>query len=214
MLIVDDEPNNRKLLVSLLTPFGFELQEASNGQEAIDLWKTWEPHLIWMDMRMPVLDGYEATKYIKSEIRNSKSEIQTVVIAVTASSFEEERAVVLSAGCDDFLRKLFREVEIFGLLYKHLGVRFVYEEPEQGRKVAGVQEYLPKGVLIPEAIAMLPDELRTGLRQAVEVIDMERANSLIEQIRQQDEPLAEVLAELVKNYRFDILQELFEKISS
>jgi hypothetical protein len=61
ILIVDDNPNNRRLLVKLLTPFGFDVQEAVNGQEAIAVWNTFEPHLFWMDMLMPVLDGYEAT---------------------------------------------------------------------------------------------------------------------------------------------------------
>uniref|UniRef100_UPI0030DA8ED3 ATP-binding protein n=1 Tax=Planktothrix sp. PCC 11201 TaxID=1729650 RepID=UPI0030DA8ED3 len=66
ILTVDDKPINCKLLIQLLSPLGFELKEARNGLEAIAIWNQWEPHLIWMDMRMPVMDGYEATKYIKS----------------------------------------------------------------------------------------------------------------------------------------------------
>jgi CheY-like chemotaxis protein len=214
LLIVDDKPDNRALLVKLLNPFvaltgsgqGFELREATNGQEAIDIWQEWEPHLIWMDMRMPVMDGYEATKHIKSKIKNLQSKIQTIIIAVTASSFEKERAIILSAGCDDFLHKPFREHEVFDLLRKHLGVQFVYEEGE-GQKVKGEGQKM-KEVLTPVAFATIPDELRIGLQHAVEVIDMERADSLIDQIREHNGPLADVLAELVKNYRFDTLQEL------
>jgi CheY-like chemotaxis protein len=234
LLIVDDKQDNRQVLIKMLKPFGFELREAENGQEAIDIWQEWEPHLIWMDLRMPVMDGYEATKEIrraeeqklrKAEVEKSRraeeqktvssdqhpaSSIQhrTVIIAVTASSFEQEQAVILSAGCDDFLRKPFREHEIFDLLHKHLGIRFVYEEGE-GQKVKGEEQKVEE-VLTPEAFAALPDELCAGLQHAVEVIDMERANSLIDRIREHNRPLAEALTELVNNYRIDVLQALFQ----
>jgi CheY-like chemotaxis protein len=125
ILIVDDRYDNRQLLIKLLNPLGFELREASNGQDAIALWETFEPHLIWMDMRMPVMDGYEATKQIKATTKGQA----TAIIALTASILEEERAVVLSAGCDDFLRKPFRESDIFEAMHKHIGVRYIYDEP-------------------------------------------------------------------------------------
>ena len=65
-------------------------------------------------------------------------------------------------------------------------------------------------VLTPETFAALPDELRVGLQHAVEVIDMEMAKNLITRIREHNRPLAEALTELVNNYRFDVLQALFE----
>jgi CheY-like chemotaxis protein len=108
ILIADDKWSNCQLLIKLLNPLGFELREASNGKEAVEIWDEWEPHLIWMDMRMPVMDGYEATKQIKATIKGQA----TTVIALTATSLEEERAIVLSAGCDDFIRKPFREADI------------------------------------------------------------------------------------------------------
>jgi len=225
ILIVDDKQDNRKLLIKLLAPFdpstesvssdvegfrtGFEVREAANGQEAIEVWKEWKPHLIWMDTRMPVMDGYEATKHIKSEIRNPKFKIQTVIIAVTASSFEEERAIAVSTGCDDFLRKPFRETEIFKLMSKHLGIRFVYEESQKS-KVKG-QKSKVEEMLTPAALAVLPNKLRVDLQQAVEAIDLEITNDIINRIRGQNDSLADALTELVKQYRFDILQALFEE---
>ena len=80
--IVDDRWTNRQLLIKLLNPLGFDLREAANGQEAIEIWETWKPQLICMDIRMPVPGGYEATKRIKAEIRNSQSGIQTTIIGV------------------------------------------------------------------------------------------------------------------------------------
>jgi CheY-like chemotaxis protein len=205
ILVVDDRWENRRLLVRLLEPFGFELKEAANGQEAVALWKEWEPHLIWMDMRMPVMDGYDAAERIKATTKGQA----TAIVALTASAFEEEKAVILSAGCDDFLRKPFKEAEILNMLTKHLGVRFVYEERQQG---AGSREQGARNkALRPEAIAALPGPIRNALKMAAIAVDMDKLLSLIEQIRQENMSLAEALTEVVNAYRFDLLEELFEK---
>ncbi|HEY9602144.1 MAG TPA: ATP-binding protein, partial [Allocoleopsis sp.] len=66
ILVVDDVKESRLFLVKLLASVGFSVQDAANGQEAIDRWSAFQPHLIWMDMRMPVIDGYEATRRIKA----------------------------------------------------------------------------------------------------------------------------------------------------
>jgi CheY-like chemotaxis protein len=233
ILIVDDKPDNRKVLMKFLSKLssplsGFELREAATGQEAISICNQWEPHMIWMDLRMPIMDGYEATKRIReverrtsnierddSEFQVSSFKFRSIIIAVSASFSEEEREVALSKGCDDFLRKPFREMDIFDLMHKHLGVRFVYEESNRvaGSKVAGSRQQAGgKEVLTPDALAGLPNELQTGLQQAVERIDLTATKRLIEQIRQHNPALADTLAELVNNYRFDRLQELFEEI--
>jgi signal transduction histidine kinase/CheY-like chemotaxis protein len=222
ILIVDDNQNNRKLLIRLLAPFDFDLREAANGQEAIALWEAWKPHLIWMAIRMPVMDGYEATKRIRKldtgywildtgdQHPAPSTQHRTIIIAVTASSFDEEQAIALSTGCDDFLRKPFRETEIFDLMGKHLGVRFVYDESRKSKVES--QKSKVDDALTPEALATLPNELRIGLQQAVETIELEMTNTIIDQIREQDKPLGNALAELVKQYRFDILQALFEDL--
>jgi CheY-like chemotaxis protein len=205
LLIVDDKPDNRKVLVKLLHPFGFEFREASNGRKAIEIWEQWEPHLIWMDLRMPVMNGYEATQRIRATAKGK----ETIIITLSASSFEEERPMALSKGCDDFLRKPFQEQEIFDLLYKHLGVRFVYEEEQQ---VAGSrQQVTGEDALTPDAFAALPIELVSALREAIDALDIDTTNRIIDQIRQQNKPLATALAELAGGYRFDTLQELFEE---
>ncbi|MCP4010482.1 MAG: response regulator, partial [Proteobacteria bacterium] len=200
-----DRETNRLLLLRLLAPVGFELREAKNGREAVEIWKKWEPHLICMDMRMPVMDGYEATKRIKAATKGQA----TAIIAVTASAFEDERAVVLSAGCDDFVRKPFRESEIFDVIHRHIGVRYVYEDtveisPEADNAATG-------DVLTHARLDALPGELLADLEKAVIRNDPNAADAVIYQIREKDEPLAGALAALVKEFRFDILQEIFEE---
>ncbi|NJO47843.1 MAG: response regulator [Oscillatoriales cyanobacterium RM2_1_1] len=94
----------------------------------MDVWQQWQPHLIWMDMRMPVMDGYEATRMIRASPQGKS----TVIIALTASAFEQDRGAVLAAGCNDFVRKPFRESIIFEKMAQYLGIRYRYaEEPEE-----------------------------------------------------------------------------------
>ncbi|MBD0336412.1 MAG: response regulator, partial [Cyanobacteria bacterium Co-bin13] len=125
LLVVEDQVANRQLLVKLLSTVGFEVRQAVNGEDAISQAKSWHPHLIWMDVRMPVLDGYEATRWIKQQAGTGPA---PKIIALTANAFEEERAAALAAGCDDFLRKPIQEESLFNKMAEHLGVRYVYQE--------------------------------------------------------------------------------------
>ncbi len=197
MLIVDDNANTRKLFLKLLRPFGFEMQEASNGVEALKIWGDWHPHVVWMDVRMPVMDGCEAVK----RIRRADTQ-HTLIFAVSASSFDEERAAVLSNGCDDFLQKPFQHEEVFDLLHKHLGIRFTYKDASPltltSRLTADMLTGLPKG-------------LRDELRHAAVVLDLNLINHIIGKIRQHDASLADELKNVASHYRFDLLQKYFEE---
>ena len=207
ILIVDDKPLNRQLLIKLLNPLGFELKEATNGQEAIEIWDSWEPHLIWMDMRMPVMDGYEATQYIKSTIKGQA----TAIIALTASVLEEERAVILSAGCDAFMRKPFREADIFDAMHKHIGVRYIYEDRGQANLLA-----IKEGdrAMTAADFVKLPESLVADLKLAILNADMDLIYSLIEQIRLKDAVTAGAIANCIENFEYDkVLKLISEAIS-
>jgi PAS domain S-box-containing protein len=199
LLVVEDRWENRQLLVGLLEPLGFEIRQAVNGQEAIDLWESFEPHLIWMDLRMPVMDGYEATKQIKSQLKGQA----TVIIAITASAFEEERVVALSAGCDDFIRKPFREEEIFEKMAQYLGISYRYEPIVLPAK----PDVTPSGGAIA-LLERMPATWREQLHQAATEVDAEQIFQLIHQIPPENASLALALADLVNNYRFDRIVEL------
>jgi CheY-like chemotaxis protein len=194
---------NRKLLVKMLAPLGFEVREAVNGREAIEIWERWEPQLIWMDMRMPVMDGYEATRRIKATIKGQA----TVIVAVTASALEEDRALILSEGCDAYIRKPFREMELFDVLSKHLGVRLVYEE------IGAVDRPVSRDAdaRLVERLSALPADWVADLQEAAILGDLGSILVLVDRIREQDAALAEALADLAHDFDHDRILTLIEQ---
>lgn len=201
ILIVDDKWTNRKLLIKLLSPLGFKLQEASNGQEAIEMWHSFEPHLIWMDMRMPVMNGYEATKQIKASVKGQA----TAIIALTASILEEERAIVLDAGCDDFVRKPFREREIFETMSKHIGVRYIYAEPAAAPAPTATETVTPSDLL------QLPSELLAEIENAILSVDLEQFDRAIALMATHNAAFAQRLSELAYQFEYDEIIALIKK---
>jgi two-component system sensor histidine kinase/response regulator len=129
ILIVEDNITNRLLLKTLLRRAGVEVREAINGEVAVALWRTWAPQLIWMDMRMPKLDGYVATRQIRAE-EAREDRTPTVIIALTATAFEEDKKAMLAAGCDDILSKPFQVMKILQKMQHYLGLEFAYESIE------------------------------------------------------------------------------------
>ncbi|WP_237741231.1 hybrid sensor histidine kinase/response regulator [Geminocystis herdmanii] len=204
ILIVDDKDINRQLLVKLLTPFEFILKEANNGKEALEIWEEWQPNLIFMDMRMPILDGYEATKIIKSTVKGNA----TAIVAVTASVLEEEKAIILSAGCDDFVRKPFRQDTIFSMLTQHLGVRFIYSDINDNSPPKKSLE------LISSDFAIMSEEWLEELYQASIELNEDLILSLIQQIPADKEYLKEGLSNIVNSLEFDRITDLIENILS
>lgn len=199
ILVVEDTWANRKLLVNLLEPLGFEVREAVNGQESLDIWEEWEPHLIWMDLRMPVMNGYEAAQQIKASARGQAA----IIIALTASAFEEQRAVVLSAGFDDFVRKPFRSSDIFDKMAKHLGLRYQYEAAES------LENGRQKRVALTSVdLDGLPETWLADLHHAAIRGKDKLIFDLLDQIRPEHEALAQALSQLVHDFRFDKIVEL------
>ncbi|HEY9597572.1 MAG TPA: response regulator, partial [Cyanophyceae cyanobacterium] len=201
ILVVEDRWTNRHLLVTLLKSAGFQVREAENGEEAVALWEQWKPHLIFMDMRMPVMDGYEATRQIKSHVKGHA----TVIIALTASAFEEQRSAILSAGCDDFMRKPFREEVLFAKIAEYLGVHYIYKAQELSVLPAS-RERIEE--LTPDALMVMPPEWLTQLYRAAEACRDEEILMLIEQIPDEYQSMKRSLIDLVDNFRLDIIFDL------
>ncbi|HEY9643263.1 MAG TPA: ATP-binding protein [Coleofasciculaceae cyanobacterium] len=215
ILVVDDRPVNRQLLVKLLTPLGFEVREAENGQAAIALWESWAPHLIWMDMRMPVMDGYEATQRIKAQPQGAA----TIIIALSSSAFEEERPTILAAGCDDFVGKPVREEVILKKIAQYLGVSYRYEVSNPGLNDARYSQDLRnsqaanvEGSLTAESLTVMPAEWITQLYQAANQVNNPLLFQLIEQIPEEQALLANTLRSWVHNFRCDQIIALVEHL--
>ncbi|MEG4443386.1 ATP-binding protein [Microcoleus sp. AT9_B5] len=193
ILIVDDLSDNRQLLIELLAGFNFEVEEASNGIEAIEMWSSFEPHLVFMDMWMPVMDGREATKRIKATVQGQA----TAIIAVSADNAEEAQTITVSDDWDDFIHKPFRDTEIFATLHKHLELRYIYGEPESVPESTQI-----KGPTA-ETLAALPADWLAALEKATIECDLELILSQIEQIRDRNDALASALAVLANEFQFN-----------
>ena len=197
ILIVEDEPDNRLLLEQLLEPLGFPVRTAENGRAGVALFQEWHPHFIWMDRRMPEMDGLEATR----QIRVMEGGWEVKIVAVTASVFREQRRDVLAAGLDDMVSKPFRPAEIYDCLARHLGVRYLYAE-----EVAET----PAAPLCPEMLAALPAALRQELVEALICLDTARIDAAIAQVSREDAALGQVLAQHAERLAFAPLLRALE----
>ncbi|MEG3863790.1 ATP-binding protein, partial [Microcoleus sp. herbarium12] len=222
ILIVDDRTDNRQLLVKMLSPLGFGVQEASNGREAVEMWENWQPHLILMDLRMPVMDGYEATIEIRSRIQQTNQEqegdrqmdiphpefLNPKIVALTASTHEDKRSFSLLVGCDDFIRKPFRKTDIFDTLTKHLGVTYVYsgltafdsrgDRHNLSNPNNAMLAYLPK----------LPAEWTDNMRQAIRSADFDLIGRTIDEIRDAYPEFAAILQANLDNFDYQKILNL------
>ncbi len=250
ILVVEDRLENRQLMVQLLTTTGFVVQEAQNGQQAVTLWSNWQPHLIWMDLRMPVMDGYEATQQIRARERfrntgvqeytstgvresenstsasfssNLAASEQTIIIALTANAFEEDRQQALSVGCDDFICKPFREEEVFEKMAHYLGVRYIYEEPTPLQDKSGTMrsewgkdsEHSHASSRINQLkdhLVKMPPEWVAKLHAAALSAREKEIWKLIEQIPPEQAALAEALAKKVQEFRLDQIIDLTSNV--
>jgi PAS domain S-box-containing protein len=205
ILVVEDKWESRTLLVKLLEPLGFEVREAQNGREAVKIWEDWQPHLIWMDMRMPVMDGYEATQRIRGHVKGQA----TAIIALTASALEQEKVVILSSGCNDFVRKPFRDNLIFDKMREHLGVQYIYANDNSAFPHGDPQQPHSNAQLI-DRLALMPRNWTQHLYEAATLADTEWVRQLIGEISDSESNLAIALLALVKTFRCDTIANLAE----
>ncbi|MDY7007093.1 MAG: GAF domain-containing protein [Cyanobacteriota bacterium] len=214
ILIAEDRNTNRLLLVKLLTSVGFAVQEAENGKQAIEIWHSWQPHLILMDMRMPVMNGYEATTNIRSQLKDGA----TKIIALTASAFEEDKRTILSAGCDDFVRKPFRESELLRTIGKHLEAKYIYATKKIDIDNENINENSSEKILnyseITARIAKMSLEWIEKLNHAASMGSDDEVFQLLKQIPQEEKTLTTALTDLVEDFRFDIIIDLTKHLES
>ncbi|WP_017297122.1 response regulator [Nodosilinea nodulosa] len=206
LLVVEDHAANRYLLVRLLASAGFEVQAASDGQEAVVLAQTWQPHLIWMDIRMPGLDGYGAT----DQIRALDLDPSLVIIALTASPFEEERAKILAAGCDDFVRKPFQMQALLQKIAAYLPVRYRYAgSPDsvvcypEGPAAAELARSQIQRSELRRWLQTRPPQWQQALAQAAIAGSDDRLVALLGQLSEAPASVSQTLTGWARDFEFD-----------
>lgn len=205
ILVVDDKSESRRILRQLLEPVGFLVREAADGAEAIAVWEDWQPHLIWMDLRMPGMNGYEATREIRRREEERSASQPTKILALTATVFDRQPAVVLEVGCDDFVSKPFQDNVIFEKMAEYLGVRYRYED----RNLSGEDCHV-RGSLSSQMFADLPQSWRVELHQAALSAREKQITSAIAQLPPEYHELAQGLTQLCDRFLFDRIVDLLE----
>ncbi|MEI6149443.1 MAG: PAS domain S-box protein [bacterium] len=200
VLIADDKEENRLLLSLMLGKIGFEVREVANGEQAVREFDNWHPHLILMDTRMPVMNGFEAIQRIRSSVGGDKVKI----VSVTASAFDEDRKKAIEIGADDFMGKPFREEVLLEKIKELLTVDYVYaDEPSAPEsETAAVDEGLK------EKMAAIPEAIMSLLHEATLSADLDRMLDLIQQIEPKDAAVARGLRRLAEGFDYQTLLSL------
>lgn len=198
ILVVDDLADNRLLLNQLLTSVGFSVRDASNGEQAVQLFESWQPHLIWMDIRMPVMDGIEATSLIR-KLPGGKS---VKILALTASVFSQDLQPILDAGCNAILNKPYASSTIFEAMTEHLGITFVYEKlvDESPSKVVEIN--------ISQLFSQ-PAQWRQEFLKAVQIGNIKAMLALTEKLPECDSALRDILDQHINGFQLEVLNDLF-----
>ncbi|MDD1621382.1 MAG: ATP-binding protein, partial [Methylococcaceae bacterium] len=191
ILVAEDAADSRDLIIRLLESVGFEVRAVENGEQAVDSFKTWHPHFIWMDIRMPVMDGFQATR----QIRALPGGDSVKIVALTASVFQERLGDILDAGCDDILSKPFEEDHLFRLMGQLLNLQYRYAEVEPTINVGTDLD-----------LAALTPELRLAIKRAAEELDLGAFASIVEQLHRLHPKLAVELEHRVREFRFEQIQ--------
>ncbi|MES9957875.1 MAG: ATP-binding protein, partial [Sedimenticola sp.] len=202
-MIVEDQRENSLLLQRILERFNFEIRAVENGVEAVELFSEWRPDLIWMDRRMPIMDGLEATR----KIRVMPGGEDVKIVAITASVLNEMQDEIMSAGFDTVVHKPYRNEDIYSCLEEQLGLRFIYDSSE-------VEEGEGESELDPSLLDEVPSNLFESLRQAVLALDTEKILAVAEKIEPISSDLATAIRHEVESFDITSLMKFLEKRSS
>jgi CheY-like chemotaxis protein len=188
ILIAEDQLENQLLLTRLMTRIALDVKVAANGEECVRLFQERHPHLIWMDCRMPVMDGMKAARCSRAfpEGRDVK------IVAVTASAFREQEPEIQEAGMDVFVRKPYRSHEIYDCLAKQLGLQYTYNS-------STAEPAAPPELKLAMLVA-LPEPLRRELKEGQVRLDIDQINAVIQQVSEIDAGLARSLSNLAQDF--------------
>ena len=194
VLIVEDEEENRLLLQRLMEGAGFQVRCVENGAQGVEMFQRWRPHFIWMDLRMPLMDGREAARRIRDLDggRNAK------IVVVTASAFASERDEVMAVGVDDFIRKPYQPSQIFDCMARHLGLPRVFMRSQQEQRRVPLRK---------EDLETLPRELLDELRSAIVRLDSSQIQGVIAKISQSNPAIGQQLTDMAAHLAYTAMLE-------
>ena len=197
ILVAEDNDDSRALLASLLSGIGFDVRDAANGKQAVELFESWNPQFIWMDIRMPILDGYEATKKIRA-LENGK---EVKIVALSAHVMQEELNKIYEVGCDDFLAKPFKEESLFSKLEKYLPIKYKYEYSDNKSNVKSKDE------MEKLDLSFLEEEIKSKLLYASNETDATKIVEIAKEMISTHPKIAERLIKLADNFDYERIKE-------
>jgi CheY-like chemotaxis protein len=204
ILIVDDKPENRSVLANLLTPLGFEISEAEDGQVALELAAANRPDLILMDLVMSVLDGFEATR----RLRQTPGLSDIPVIALSASAFDHTRQQSIDVGCNDFIPKPVRHDVLLEKLKEHLDLDWRYADDAAAPVLPPVAPRNAGEVSAPltpdEAEVLFDIAMQGDIHALLEHLDNH------ENLKDPGHPFGLRLRELARSYQMEQIRKLIK----
>jgi PAS domain S-box-containing protein len=208
ILVADDRAENRAVLVDMLLPLGFQVLEAQNGRECVFKTLKSQPDMLLLDLRMPVMDGFETAQYVQ----RLKLPHKIIIIAVSASVYEQFQQQSFEAGCHGFLSKPVQLEDLLDVLHTHLDLAWIYDQA-QTPPVLTTADTLPPPDTVPDVA--LPEEQVTRL---IELAAKGRAKKILQTLAQLEEVdqryqlVTEDLRLLVKTFQFKALVERLETL--
>ncbi|MCU7858517.1 MAG: response regulator [Candidatus Thiodiazotropha sp. (ex Lucinoma kastoroae)] len=200
ILVVEDQLDSQLLARQILERVGFQVQIVEDGEKAIQAFQAWRPHFIWMDWRMPRMDGREATRRIR-ELPGGR---EVKIAVLTASALNQQKSEVMKSEVDDYVSKPYCPEEFLNCMARHLKLRYKYAENENEVKPVYTSP------LTTMTLEVLPDQFLTDLQEAADVADKREALLLIDSLADEYAELGTTLVSLVEDYNFDQLLELIE----
>ncbi|WP_132319008.1 PAS domain-containing hybrid sensor histidine kinase/response regulator [Pseudobacteriovorax antillogorgiicola] len=205
ILVVDDNQVNREALARLLGEVGFKTRMTSNGIEALETFKSWTPDLVFMDQRMPKMDGFGATLCIRELDR------KVPVIALSASTLKEEEARILSAGGNEFLIKPYQEQDLFDAIARYLPVKYNYESIDY---INGTKDYSELDIeQLADELSKVPRSWRRRLEENTLIADVQQIEDLLHEIASEHPKLTEYISQQVECYNFPNIGRLIKHSS-
>ena len=202
ILIVEDQQENWLLLQRILENIGLYVRVAENGKDGIDAYNQWKPHLIFMDVRMPVMDGLEATQHI----RKTETGKSVKIIGVSAHVFKNEIQNILQNGMDDFIKKPYHFSDIYNSLHKHLGVKYEFHKIIESHQ----NEHITLKI---EMLENLDNTILVELKEHIENLEIDKLKSLTDRISIYDNELSNILRNYIANLKFTEIFRVLNQVS-